>query len=252
MNGSHPEMLDDVAVYALGSLPAADAARVRAHIESCAECRAEYEALAPAVAAVGRSAEACTNAASGAVHASPLLKARIMRDVRAQATKPASPARTSSRAVWAAYALAAACVIIALSLGAANLSLRHQVSSLETAHVPPHGTNVNERTLADLVDEKAKRYAVPGGEIIRAHDRLYIAMHDMPAPPRGKVYQAWTLPKGSKTMVPNATFVPDRRGVAILALGVDAKTTHAVAVSVEPAGGSKAPTSSPVVLELLE
>jgi anti-sigma factor RsiW len=51
------DMLDDVALYALGTLPAADAQRVREHMATCAECRAEYEALAPAAALVGVSAE---------------------------------------------------------------------------------------------------------------------------------------------------------------------------------------------------
>ena len=28
--------------------------------------------------------------------------------------------------------------------------------------------------------------------------RLYIAMHDMPMPPKGKVYQAWTMTKARR------------------------------------------------------
>jgi hypothetical protein len=91
-----------------------------------------------------------------------------------------------------------------------------------------------------------------GGEIVKSNNRLYITMHDMAAPPAGKVYQAWTQPKGSKTMVPQPTFVPDKRGVVVVTLSADASKTHAVAVSIEPPGGSKAPTTSPIVLELLE
>ena len=41
------DMLDDVALYALGTLPAADAQRVRDHIATCAECRAEYAGAGP-------------------------------------------------------------------------------------------------------------------------------------------------------------------------------------------------------------
>ena len=51
------DMLDDVALYALGTLPAADAQRVRDQIASCAAYRAEDAALAPAAALVGVSAE---------------------------------------------------------------------------------------------------------------------------------------------------------------------------------------------------
>jgi len=73
-------------------------------------------------------------------------------------------------------------------------------------------------------------------------------MRDLPPPPRGKVYQAWTLPKGSKDMAPSVTFEPDSQGVAIVALPADARITTAVAVSVEPEGGSKQPTSKPVLV----
>jgi anti-sigma-K factor RskA len=73
-------------------------------------------------------------------------------------------------------------------------------------------------------------------------------MHDLPALPAGKVYQAWTLPKGSKTMAPSVTFVPDARGVAVVSVPADARVTNVVAVSIEPEGGSKAPTSKPVLV----
>ncbi len=244
MNGSHADMLDDVAVYALGTLPHDDAERVRKHLETCPECRGEYTALAPSVAAVAKSAEACTDAATGAVHASPLLKARIMREVRGV------PQRQGT-AQWPPYAVAAASLLVAVGFGWTNLSLSNRLHNEQTAHVNvPAG--INEATLADLVNENAKRYVVPGGEIVRSNNRLYIAMHDMAKAPEGKVYQAWTQAKGSKGMVPGPTFAPDSRGVAILQISSDASALHAIAVSIEPPGGSKAPTTSPVILELLE
>ena len=244
MNGPHADMLDNVAVYALGTLPHHEAEIVRLHLESCPECRDEYEALAPAITSVGKSAEACTDAASGGVYASPLLKARIMREVRGTPQARKAP-------VWPAYSIAAACLLVALGLGWTNVSLMNRLHTEETAHTNATGT-LDEATLADLVNEKAKRYVVPGGEIVRSNNHLYIALHDMAKPPKGKVYQAWTEAKGSKTMVPGPTFAPDDRGVAILPVSRDAGTLQAVAVSVEPPGGSKAPTTSPVILELLE
>src|SRR5947207_274170 len=67
---AHDTMLDDVAVYALGALPPKEAAAVRGHIATCAECAAEYRRLKPAVDAVAYSAEACADSASGGVVAS--------------------------------------------------------------------------------------------------------------------------------------------------------------------------------------
>lgn len=244
MNQTHSEMLDDVAVYALGSLPPADAARVREHLAGCDECRREYEALTATVGAIARSVEACVDLAHGAVVASPLLKARIMREVRRDAVR----AR-----VWPAYAVAAACFALALASSLYSLAmtdrLRHAQEQLA------HETTVTQQELAvvtDLSNPTAKRTLVPGGEIVRSNGHLYIAMQDMPKAPSGKVYQAWTLPKGSKTMVPSVTFKPDRHGVAVVTLAAKPDTTAAVAVSIEPAGGSRQPTSAPVVLAHLE
>jgi hypothetical protein len=102
-----------------------------------------------------------------------------------------------------------------------------------------------ERTaLADLENPNAQRYDVPSGQVIASNDRLYIVMHGMAMPPRGKVYQAWTLERGAKTMTPSVTFIPDGRGIAVVALqDVPASATTEVAVSIEPESGSKSPTS---------
>jgi anti-sigma-K factor RskA len=79
-------------------------------------------------------------------------------------------------------------------------------------------------------------------------DRLYLAMHGLPAPPRGRVYQAWTLAKGAKSVAPSVTFTPAGGGIAVVRLPEAATTIAAVAVSVEPEGGSKQPTTTPIAM----
>jgi anti-sigma-K factor RskA len=74
---------------------------------------------------------------------------------------------------------------------------------------------------------------------------MYLTLAKLPPLPRGKVYQAWTLPKGAKAVQPSLTFSPNADGVAVVALPVDASKVGAVAVSVEPEGGSKTPTTTP-------
>ncbi|HTA38925.1 MAG TPA: anti-sigma factor [Candidatus Acidoferrales bacterium] len=252
------EMLDDVALYALGTLPAADAQRVRAHIESCAECRAEYAALAPAAALVGVTAETVGDLANCP---GTLLKPRIMREIRKTAATPASaPARelrSPARVpVWPAYLVAAACIAIAIATSLYNVTLTTQLRDVQnklaastTRSSQLAGNLADERsTISEIMSADSKRFTGNLGEVIANGSKLYVAMHDLPAAPRGKVYQAWTLAKGAKDMAPSLTFVPDSRGVAIVALPVDARLTDTVAVSVEPEGGSKAPTSKPVLV----
>jgi len=246
-------MLDEVAVYALGALPAADAAAVRAHIAGCRRCALEYAKLKPVAALVGLSAETPGDAANGP---STLLKPRIMARVRASKAGPSVRTAAARTPVWPAYLVAAACVAIAIVSSMWNVALVGQVrqSQQEIARVSQRSDSLaraleDQRTmLSDLMGSGAKRYAANDGEVVMRGNRAYIAMHDLPQPPRGKVYQAWTLPKGSTKMVPSLTFVPDAHGVAVVSLPPDAHSMAAIAVSVEPDGGSKQPTTKPILV----
>ena len=247
---SHDPMLEAVAVYALGALPPQEGRAVRAHLEDCAQCRAEYRALAPTAAAVAYAAEACTDAKTGAIAPpSPLLKARIMRQVRPNVAEM----KAVRPIVWPAYAVAAACLVFALVISIFNISLSGEARRAQgdLALMSAHDTMlarelVRQRMeLADLVAPDSERFPVTGGAVVKHGSRLYIAMDTMPAPPKGKVYQAWTLRDGAKSMTPSITFVPNAGGVAVVSIPANASQLAAVAVSVEPEGGSRAPTSTP-------
>jgi anti-sigma-K factor RskA len=255
---AHDTMLDNVAVYALGTLPPNEARAVREHLRTCAQCQEEYRHLQPAVQAVAYSAEACTDAASAAgsiAPPSPLLKKRIMRQVRPNVGEM----RAVRPIVWPAYAVAAACLIIAILTGIADMTLTSQLrqSQSHLAQLNEHNANVTrelayQRSAMDaLIAPDSVHYAVTGGEVVKHAGRLYLAMSALPAPPKGKVYQAWTLRHGSSAMSPSLTFIPTHSGVAVVPLPVNAAAIAAVAVSIEPDGGSKQPTSKPTfVLKL--
>jgi len=236
---SHDEMLDNVAAYALGLLPASEAAAVAAHMETCESCRAEYRFLHPAVTAVAYSAEAGADPATGANAASPLMKARIMKQVRSEA----APLRTPR--VWPAYAVAAACLAIAIATGLVDLSLSSKLDRDRAQSA------VQAQTIADLTAPDSRRHRFAGGEVLTHGNRLYLAMHGLPALPAGHVYQAWTLAKGAKKVAPSKTFEPSAGGLAVVPLPEAATTLAAVAVSVEPAGGSMQPTTKPIALVTL-
>jgi anti-sigma-K factor RskA len=249
MNERHPEaMLDDVAVYALGVLAPADASRVREHLATCPQCREEYARLKTAAAAVGFSAET-TDAAECP---STLLRPRIMRQVRASLDR----ARAERPPVWPAYLVAAACLAIAIASSIGDIALNNQLRQAQSqvARSTQRSTELERNiaetraTLSDLLSSDAKRYPINGGEIVTRGSSLYIAMHQLPALPRGKTYQAWTLAKGAAKVAPSLTFVPDAHGVAVVAIPVNARDTAAVAISVEPEGGSKQPTTKPIAI----
>lgn len=158
--------------------------------------------------------------------------------------------------VWPAYLVAAVCFAVAVALSLVNLSLLEQLRTAQAsaAREQAHTSNVvrslaSERSmLEDLMDEDAQRFNITNGQIVLVRDRVYITMHDLAQPPRGKVYEAWTEARNSSVLVPASTFVPDAHGVAVVGLAPTVKDTNAVAVSVEPEGGSKIPTGKMLVL----
>lgn len=265
----HEAMLDDVAVFALGAMPADQADAVRAHLAECPACREEFAQLRPAADAVAYTAEACADSSNGAITVSPLLKQRIMKAVRSEAAAakpiqqtaavppPASASVATMRAVrpivWPAYLVAAACFAIALVTSMMNLSLSGQMRQMreEVATLRSQATLASRRAdesrtmLADLMSTDAQHYIVQHGEVVARGAHVYIVMHQMPMPPKGMVYQAWTLRKGAKEMSPSVTFTPSRNGVLTVRLPQNGSALAAVAMSMEPEGGSKQPTGKP-------
>ncbi len=162
------------------------------------------------------------------------------------------------RPVWPAYLVAAVCFTLAIVSTLNNLSLTAQLRQLQTqiersnqrSTMLARTLAVERTALADLESPQAQRYGSDDRQVVSSNDRLYVLLRDLPMPPHGKVYQAWTLQRGAQTMTPSVSFIPDSHGIAVVALDqVDASHTSAVAVSVEPDSGSKAPTS-PLVLDV--
>ncbi len=247
MMPSDDELLDSVAALALGILPADEARSLRLRIALDERLLAEYRSLRMAADLVGYSAESSGVDAAICVP----LKARVMDAVRAQA--PARIPRARPLLVWPAWAAAAAALAFALATMLQNATLHADVKSSHDRAAQLQ-TRIDAETrvaaaqrgeLADLYAPDGKHFSVQGGEIVQRGDRIYIAMRQLPKLPKGKVYQAWTLAQGAKAVAPSVTFTPDRAGSAIVALPVSTARIAAVAVSVEPEGGSKAPTSTP-------
>ena len=120
------------------------------------------------------------------------------------------------------YGLAAALLVVALGLGAWNLSLQ--------------GDN------RDLV---ARSTSVQDGMSLAVYylesDGLAVIKLEMPPLSGGRVYQAWKLVDGT----------PHSMGIistGVTAMPAELADASAVAISVEPPGGSVAPTTTPVLV----
>jgi hypothetical protein len=166
--------------------------------------------------------------------------------------------RSGSSIVWPVYLVAAVCFAVAVASSLVNLSLMEQLkaSKARAAALDSRSRALarnlagEELTISDLMSDDAHRYDVTNGRVVVVRDRIYLTMHDLAAPPRGKIYQAWTQTKNARVMSPSVTFLPDAHGVAVVALPARARVTAAVAVSIEPEGGSRTP-SSPLFVQRL-
>jgi len=263
------EFLDSIAVLALGALPAAEAQALRAHVESCEECMAEYRALRGAADAVGYDAEA--GLAELDEVRSARIRANLMRTIRqdavpsAAAVRPAAgPVRAAPapprRQPWVAYLAIAASLVVALLSAVNNVALRSQhgadqerIATLQQSlDAQAKSTsdlrnrlNDSDARLAALLSPAGRHFAIPQGQVIESGGRIFLALHSLPALAPNRVYQAWTLAKGAKSVAPSITFRAGSDGTALVELPESAGNLAAVALSVEPAGGSRQPTSKP-------
>jgi anti-sigma-K factor RskA len=250
------DRLDQVALYALGVLAQPEANEAAALIARDPEARAAYDELRGTVDAVGLIAEEPVDSARAARMRERLL-ARVRNDDVVTLT-PRSRIAMFRAAIWASGLAAAASFIFALATVAQDLTLRGDLAATQRRATALQAQLVareriaeqRRQLLTDVLASDAKRYTIPQGTVIVRGPRMYLALSKLPPLPHGRVYEAWTAVKGTTTMMPSGTFTPSE-GVTIVPLSVNAERIGVVAVSVEPAGGSKAPTTKPTFVRTL-
>jgi anti-sigma-K factor RskA len=249
-------LLDLVAAYALGTLPRSEQGLVAALILSDPDARREYDELRATANLVGLSAEEPVDSARAA-----RMKERLMASVRADAAAPrrAPVSATRTSAMWGTTLAAAAAVVFALVSVIQNFGLRSDLHDAQTRvatqqvrlDADRRTVALDRRMLTDLTASDAKRYTVAYGTVVTRGANVYLALGSLPPLPRGKVYQAWTLARGAKAVAPSVTFSPSVSGITLVPIPEDAGNLAAVAVSVEPEGGSRQPTTKPAFVQPL-
>jgi anti-sigma-K factor RskA len=217
---------EDVAAFALGALPDEDARRFRAHLEECELCRADLDALRPAVDALPSAVEPVTPP--------PELKRRIMAVVEAEARErrradePARPSwfeRLGLRRPLPALVAAGALLLAGVGVG---ISV----------------TQDSERTVTGTVVGAPSARA----ELQIEGDRGTLVVDDMPAPPSGRVWQVWTKHGSDPPQPTDALFTPARDGRASVTVPGGMGGIDQVLVTHEPDGGSMEPTVAPSIV----
>ena len=224
MNAQHDEsMLDLVAAYAVGAIDAStgECAMVRAHIAKCPICREEYQIDRAAAAALALSAAQTPPAA---------LRERILAALPAKVTPiVALRAKGSS---WFVPAAAAAALVIAAGLW-------------WNAHRSP------PQSWAASCVPSAVGCRASGTVTVAGAGRLHVQISGLASLPRGKQYQAWMIAPGAAPK-PEPAFSADENGSGSVDLAESPVKGTLVAITVEPAGGSQAPTSKPFLVAKID
>jgi len=96
-------------------------------------------------------------------------------------------------------------------------------------------------------DGTQKFSAGPNAQVQVQGEKATLVATNMPAPPEGRVYEVWVVPKGESAPKPtNVLFVPRGDGSAEAAIPGSASDIQQVLVSDEPTGGSDTPTGDVV------
>jgi anti-sigma-K factor RskA len=247
MNGMDQERFEDLKdSYVLGALPEEERTEFERYLVAHPDLQTEVEELSTIAGLLAFSVREQEPA--------PELRRRIMDTVEAEAVvRPAEVVHPhTSRRSWLAglwealgirdLALAGAAVLVVglfswgVLLQGEVRDLQGRVQSLQSQPQGPQmialgGAGTEQGVRAELVTLKG--------------DRAVLIAENMPPAPEGKTYQIWVI-KGD-TPKPSGLFEP--RGDSVAAVVENpVEGADAVAVTVEPEGGSKEPTTDPMLV----
>ena len=233
--------------YALDALDGAERDRFERHLRGCRACQSEVRGFAATAAALAMAAAAepppglkqRVLAAAAVTRQSPPAVAKVAAHRRPRATAPWRP--------WLprlAVPVAAAGLVAAAVLGGVTVWTQHQLTTVQAE---------NQAIAAVLAAPDAQIASAPttaGGTatVVASHSegKMVFTSSGLGALPPLKVYELWFLRPGSARpagLVPSAIA---GRTPPVLASGLTAGDK--VGVTVEPAGGSSSPTTTPIVV----
>lgn len=251
--------------YSLHALPEDERLAFEQHLEGCQACREEVAGLQAAAAQLGRAAAVTPPAGLREeilrrVALTPQDEPARAREVPAPPRQapaaapepvPATPTAGGQAPAWSRrlprLALAASVAAVLACLGVATWQYREaQDARTATRHSQEHQEEVARVLTAP--DVRLETQKMRGGgtatvAVSRSEDAATLAVSGLPSLPAGKVYEAWFIEDGQPVPAGLLSRDPGRR-LTLLDGPVDDAT--AVALSVEPTGGSEQPTTDPL------
>lgn len=231
------ELKPDYTAYALGVADEPERARIREHLDrNCTEC-------AQGVA----SAMATVTAMSGAVRLvdpPKQLRRRVSALVEPRMVKGTAAPQAHS---WTSYLPWAVTAIVSLALILVAAPSRRPASDL--AKFEAAVAIVNDPATRDITFGEAGKPS--RGRVFFSPSRGVVFIGaDMPKLDAGRTFELWIVPSTGKP-VAGGTFTAREDASAVYVRPVPSTGTTALSVSVEPAGGSEQPTTTPFIVAKL-
>ncbi|MYW69673.1 anti-sigma factor [Streptomyces sp. SID8379] len=227
--------------YALDALAPRELARFERHLARCDRCAAEVRA---------HTVDTLRLARATAVPAPPGLRDRVLTAIRTLEQEPSAPVRDPRTAP------ARRPLLVPLAAGAAVLALVAAVLlgvELTRTQDRLEARQAEVREIAHVLAAPDAATARDDGMSVvasAAQGSAVITVTDLDAPPRGHDHQLWVM---SDEDAPRSLGVlPDQGSdTPMLATGLTPDASS-LAVTTEPDGGSKRPTTAPLVQLALE
>ena len=224
--------------YAVDALDDIERARFERHLAECPDCTAEVASLREAAAMLTHSAETGPSAD---------LRAKVLAEI--STVRPLPPRAPTQEAVHRharrlprLLAAAVAAVVLAAGVG---LTAWHPWDRNQ-----PGQSSVAAQVM-DAPDSRRQTIKIAGGGSAtvvhsRSLGKAVLITKDMPKAPSDKVYELW-LQDSEGAMNPAGLMTGGRTHQTVVLRGNAGESTG-VGITVEPAGGSKSPTTDPFAL----
>ena len=239
---------DNLAAYALGALPADEAAELEQHLADCRRCRELLRWLSPAVDVLPAAVPQQVPPDSLRENVMAVVRREAAERPRSEAESPDPlPAAETSRPGrgwrrrWARVSLRPATALALAAVLAAGVAGGYAIRG-DPGPDAPESSFVEARVLGGNPDVSAT--------LERRGDAATLHVHELPDLPPSKVYEVWIERAG--VMEPSTLFVLSENRAGVAAVPGPLEGAERVLVTAEPRGGSREPTGPPLLAAPLQ
>jgi anti-sigma-K factor RskA len=217
MSGVH-DCGGDAAAYVLGALTSEESEAFRAHLETCAICQQEVESFGHVGDVLGMAAPQHEPSRS--------LRKQVMKEVRADARTRKARARGARRYSFSRPVLAGAMAAVLAGAVFAGAQIASPGNSVRVFHA-----TVGDAEIHLVSDSYAE-----------------LTVHHLRQPTGNRIYEVWLQNSRGELAPTKALFSVTSSGDGVVDVPGNLKHIKAVMVTEEPAGGTQAPTTKPVII----